>query len=83
MRNTTSPKISDAPNSAQPSNTTDLKRRRFLLTLGASGAGVAVAAANVLPASAAAPDTAIDKADNESAYRETEHVRDYYRTTKI
>jgi hypothetical protein len=83
MRNTTFPKFSDAPDLAPPSDTTDLKRRRFLLTLGASGAGVAVAAANVLPSSAAVPETAIGETDNESAYRETAHVRDYYRTTRI
>ena len=83
MRNTTSPKFPGAPHSTQPSITTDLKRRRFLLTLGASGAGVAVAAANVVHASAAASDTVIDEADSASAYRETAHVCDYYRTTKI
>jgi len=83
MRNTTSPKFPDAPDLTQPSNATDLKRRRFLLTLSASGAGVAVAAAHVLPSSAATPEVAIDDADNASAYRETAHVRDYYRTTRI
>jgi hypothetical protein len=83
MRNTTSPKLSDAPISAQPSITTDLKRRRFLLTLGASGAGVAVAAASGVHASAAASEAVIDVTDNASAYRETAHVRDYYRTTRI
>ena len=83
MRNTTTPKFPDAPDLARGPNTTDLKRRRFLLTLGASGAGVAVAAANVLPSSAAVPETFIGDTDNASAYRETAHVRDYYRTTKI
>src|SRR5882757_7098831 len=83
MRNTTPPKTTDAPELTQRASPTDLKRRRFLLTLSASGAGVAVAAANVLPSSAATPETANDAADNASSYRETAHVRDYYRTTKI
>ena len=63
--------------------TTDLKRRRFLFTLGAGGAGAAVAAAGTLPAAAAAQIATAPATDEESGYRETAHVRDYYRTAKI
>lgn len=58
---------------------TDIRRRRFLLTLGASGAVVAA------PASAATLDTPPVQAadDRDVSYRETLHVRDYYRTTKL
>ena len=80
MRNTATPQVHDR---SWQSETTDLKRRRFLLTLGASGAGAAVAAANVLPCAAAAPSAAVPLGDNDAAYCETDHVRDYYRTIKI
>ena len=61
----------------------DLKRRRFLFTLGASGAGAAVAVAGSLPGMAAAQIENVPSTDAESGYRETAHVRDYYRTAKI
>jgi len=60
----------------------DLKRRRFLLAIGAGSAGAAAAATQTLaapvlnPAAIAAPDTG-------QGYRETEHVLDYYATTRI
>ena len=79
MRNTTIPQVHDR---SWQYETTDLKRRRFLLTLGAGGASAAVAAANVLPCAASAPSAAVPSDDN-AAYRETDHVRDYYRTIKI
>jgi hypothetical protein len=58
------------------------KRRRFLFALGASGAGAAAAVAapgvtaTVAPAAVAAPK------GRPGGYRETEHVRDYYDTTR-
>ena len=67
----------NAPGSTQPS--TDTKRRRFLLALGAGSAGAAVAAvpvANAVEATSAA-------AEESKGYRETEHVRDYYATTRL
>ena len=67
----------NAPLSTQSS--TDTKRRRFLLALGAGSAGAAVAAvpvANAVDATSAAPDES-------KGYRETEHVRDYYATTRL
>jgi hypothetical protein len=58
-----------------------LKRRRFLLTLGASGASVAAASAAATSSVAAQTPAADGKAAD--GYRETEHVRDYYRTARI
>jgi hypothetical protein len=56
-------------------------RRRFLLGIGAgSAAAAAVAApalAQVVPA-AATPDATVAK-----GYQDTEHVRDYYASTRI
>ena len=65
------------PEAATPS--TDSKRRRFLFTLGVGTAGAATAAAG-LPATAAV-DAAT--AQSEAGYRETTHIRDYYRTVKL
>jgi hypothetical protein len=64
------------------SSSTDSKRRRFLLTLGLGGAGaaaavVAAAPAAVVGAVTVAPDAPAD------GYRESAHVRDYYRTAKL
>ena len=73
-----------APASA-PTHATDspnIKRRRFLLALGAGGASAAAVAANSLAAPVA---PALLPADSVSAqgYRETDHIRDYYATTRI
>jgi hypothetical protein len=63
------------------SGSPDSKRRRFLFTLGVGSAGVAASAtasvAAVANVTAAAPAVAND------GYRETAHVRDYYRTAKL
>ena len=64
--------VADAPSSAAP----DSKRRRFLFTLGVGSAGVAVSA-TASDVTAAAPAVPND------GYRETAHVRDYYRTAKL
>jgi hypothetical protein len=60
----------------------DIKRRRFLLALGAGGAGAAAVATNAL-ASPAMPAATPDGAESSQGYRETDHVRDYYATTRI
>jgi hypothetical protein len=60
----------------------NLKRRGFLLAVGAGGAGAAAAAAATLPGVDIAA-AATDAATEPSGYRETEHVRDYYRTARI
>ncbi len=82
MRNFTADKLPASPAPAHDPGSADLKRRRFLLTLGAGGAGAVAVAAGALPAAATAQTDAV-ATDQDSAYRETEHVRDYYRTTRI
>jgi hypothetical protein len=70
------------PDAAPASPSTDPKRRRFLLTLGLGGAGAAAAAVVAAPAAAAGVVTAEPVAPD-SGYRESAHVRDYYRTAKL
>lgn len=62
---------------------TNLKRRRFLLGVGVGGAGVASAAIGALPGVATASPTGVESDSGGNGYRETEHVRDYYRTAKL
>ena len=62
---------------------TDLKRRRFLLGLGAGGAGAATVAIGALPSVASATPVADVSQQDGNGYRETEHVRDYYRSAKL
>ena len=71
-----------APASAQKIRSTDPVRRQFLFTLGAGSAGALAATAGVLPTAATAEVTGTTS-DRDSPYRETEHVRDYYRTARI
>lgn len=75
-----SPRSAATVSPAAPSST-DPKRRRFLLTLGVGGAGVAAASVAALPAAAA--DPANTDSDSDARYRETTHVRDYYRSAKL
>jgi hypothetical protein len=60
--------------------TLDTNRRRFLL-FGAGAAGAA-AAAPVLASPAALVTAPVTEATHQG-YRETEHVRNYYATTRI
>jgi hypothetical protein len=71
------------PLATPSSRSADLERRRFLFTLGVGGAGAVVTAASALPGTAAAQIATAPPANEDSAYRVTEHVRDYYRTAKI
>ena len=80
MSNAKSLEHSVAPEKAHQSRSTDPARRRFLLALGAGGAGAAVATASALPAAATAQAS---EPTDQDGYRESEHVRDYYRTTRI
>ena len=66
-----------APQSAP--HPTDVKRRRFLFALGAGGAGAAAAAVPV----ANAVQAAAEQTNESKGYRETEHVRDYYASTRL
>ena len=83
MREATPGKNAVAPVPAHDSQSTNLKRRRFLFTLGAGGAGAAVAVSGALPGTAVAQIAAAPPDDQNAEYRATEHVRDYYRTAKI
>jgi hypothetical protein len=58
-----------------------LSRRNFLVTLGAGGAAAAAAVVATKPA----PDAGAKTDDKRSTkgYHLSEHIRNYYRTTKI
>jgi hypothetical protein len=58
-----------------------LSRRNFLLTLGAGGAATAA----TLVARQPQPNGAADSKDKRATrgYHVTEHINDYYRTTKV
>ncbi|MPZ45257.1 MAG: formate dehydrogenase [Betaproteobacteria bacterium] len=58
----------------------DEKRRRFLLSLGAGGAGAAAAGVAAAAGTVAPAETA--PKSKSSGYRETQHVRDYYRSAR-
>lgn len=62
-------------------SSTNLKRRDFLLTVGLGGAGAAAA----LVGGKAVPiqKSAEDQRAPGSGYRLTEHIRNYYRTTRV
>jgi hypothetical protein len=66
------------------SGTPELKRRRFLFTLGLGGAAMG-AAASVSASVSTLADATVAPAEEspDGRYRETEHVRDYYRTAKL
>ena len=66
---------------ADSSGSPNSKRRRFLFTLGLGSAGAAVGAAASV--SAVAEMTTAEAAPSADGYRESAHVRDYYRTAKI
>ena len=83
MRNRTHAGGSSENAVASPAPSADLKRRRFLLALGAGGAGAAATVTAAVPGIAATPATDQAVAQDGTTYRETEHVRDYYRTARI
>ena len=61
-----------------------LSRRNFLLTVGAGGAATAAAVVASKKSSPAqnAKEQGKDKRASQG-YRETEHINNYYRTTKV
>jgi hypothetical protein len=69
----------DAPTVAPPSG----KRRRFLFALGASGAGAAAAIAAPGVTATVVPSAAAAAEGRPGGYRVTDHVRDYYETTRL
>jgi hypothetical protein len=79
---TSSQREAPAPVPAHATNSPDIKRRRFLLALGAGGAGAAAVATQSL-ARPIVPAVAPVDADSAQGYRETDHIRDYYATTRI
>ena len=73
-----------APGTNSPSGATpptNANRRRFLLGLGAGGAAAVAATAPALMANAPVDAAAATVAGK--GYQDTEHVRDYYATTRI
>jgi len=60
----------------------NVRRRNFLLALGAGGAGAAALAARSLPGVAPAATGATDLDAAGEGYRLTDHVKRYYQTTK-
>lgn len=66
-------------------DTTNLKRRNFLLNVGLGGAGAAAAAIGAKALVGETPQTGEQtKADrSRGGYRLSEHINNYYRTTRI
>jgi hypothetical protein len=82
MRPTSQREVHLPTSSASPAPHADLKRRRFLFALGAGSAATAAAATQAIAAPVAeAAGAEPDKA--KQGYRETEHVRTYYATTRL
>ena len=71
----------DGPSQAAQSPVSSVRRRRFLFALGATGAGAAAAAA--APAVGAAVAPTADAAPASRGYQLTDHVRDYYDSTRL
>jgi shikimate 5-dehydrogenase len=59
-----------------------LSRRNFLLTVGAGGAATAAAVVATKNSSPSAAQTSKDKRATRG-YQTSEHVNNYYRTTKV
>ena len=60
----------------------NVRRRNFLLALGAGGAGAAALAARSLSGVAPATTDATDSGAAGESYRLTDHVKRYYQTAK-
>ena len=67
--------------SVSPAPNADLKRRRFLLALGASSAATAAAATQAIAAPVA--NAATEDAPSGKGYHVTDHIRDYYASTRL
>jgi hypothetical protein len=69
----------DSPAVPSASPQPDVRRRRFLMAFGAGAAGAA-APAMAGPAAMVAPTAAPPES---TGYRETEHIRSYYASTRL
>jgi hypothetical protein len=76
-----SPRIDPGSTTSSPPAAPEISRRRFLFALSAGGAGAVAAAASPALAKPAVAEAAAPAAT--SGYRETDHVRDYYATTRL
>jgi hypothetical protein len=76
-----STRIDPASTTSSPPAAPEISRRRFLFALSAGSAGAVAAAAS--PALAATDGVAANSDATASGYRETDHVRDYYATTRL
>jgi hypothetical protein len=65
---------------SEQENKRAVDRRRFLKVLGAGATTIAATGAIVSPAPAEAAENAADK--KKKRYKETEHVKAYYRTNR-
>lgn len=61
----------------------DNKRRNFLIGAGLGGVGAAAALAGGVAGVKPAPEPAAEATAESKGYRESEHVRRYYGTTRI
>ena len=77
-----SPRIDPASITSSAPAAPQISRRRFLFALSAGGAGAVAAAASPALATPAEAVVAAPGATT-SGYRETEHVRHYYATTRL
>jgi hypothetical protein len=76
------PSATTPDHSGAPTAPADPKRRRLLFALGAGGASAAAAAVAAGPGGTpASPENT--PAESSSGYRESDHVRHYYRTARI
>jgi hypothetical protein len=82
MRTSPSRDRSAAADPAASPTSTDPARRRFLLGAGSAGAAAALTALPAAATTAAAPAAPAED-DTVAKYRETQHVRDYYRTIRL
>lgn len=62
---------------------TDSKRRNFLIGAGLGGAAAAAAVAGSVTGVQPATETKAEPVADSKGYKETEHIRRYYGTTRI
>lgn len=69
--------------STEASISGNLKRRKFLLTAGLGIGGAVAAAAGVKALAKEEPAAPLADQPKDQGYQATEHVRNYYRTTRV